>query len=352
MKTVEPTIVDKLQKDKRELAGRITELHFSRNPGLEKKYGEKGRERCYEDAVFHLNYLIEAVRFESKELFNHYLEWAWNMLEARDIPLDDLVSNLGFIEQVISEKYSSSEIESVLHILETGIEHIKNLEPKAETYILPENPLHEEAGEYLSLLLEAKRDKAAELIDELVQKNIPVDQIYENIFQATQYEVGVLWQQNKINVANEHYCTAATQLIMSRLYPLIFSNKKNGLKLVACSVSRELHELGIRMVADFFEMDGWDTYYMGSNMPDAHLIQALRENEANLLAISVTLPMHIGKVKELIRNIREMDEFSHLKIMAGGYPFGIVPELSKSIGADATAKNARQAVLKANSMLY
>jgi len=105
------------------------------------------------------------------------------------------------------------------------------------------------------------------------------------------------------------------------------------------------------MVADFFEMDGWDTHYMGSNMPDAHLIESLRQYEANLLAISVTLPMHINKVKELINSIRNMDEFSHLKIMAGGYPFGIVPELEKSVGADATAKNARQAVKTANSML-
>jgi len=46
-----------------------------------------------------------------------------------------------------------------------------------------------------------------------------------------------------------------------------------------------------------------------------------------------------------------MDEFSNLKIMAGGYPFGIVPELGKSIGADATAKNARQAVKTANSIM-
>jgi len=178
MKNGEPIIADKLQNRKSELARRITELHFSKYSGTDERYGEKERERLYEDVIFHLNYLIEAVRLESEELFNHYLEWVWNMIKARDIPIDELISNLGFIQQIISEEFNSSEIEIVLQILESGSEHLKKLKPKAETYILPQNPLREEANEYLNLLLGAKRNKAAELIDELVRKGIQVDQIY------------------------------------------------------------------------------------------------------------------------------------------------------------------------------
>src|SRR5690606_1855997 len=116
---------------------------------------------------------------------------------------------------------------------------------------------------------------------------------YQHIFQPSQYEVGRLWQCNKITVAHEHYCTAATQLIMSGLYSYIFSADRIGKTLVACSISGELHELGIRMVTDFFEMDGWDTYYLGASMPDRQLIEALIEHNADVLAISVTLPTHV-----------------------------------------------------------
>ena len=63
-------------------------------------------------------------------------------------------------------------------------------------------------------------------------------------------------------MAQEHYCTAATQLIMSQLYPYIFTTGKNGRVLVGTCVSGDLHEIGVRMVSDFFEMEGWDTFYL------------------------------------------------------------------------------------------
>ena len=351
MKNRNQEIIEKLQDNKSDLAGRITVLHFEKHPELEKRYGITGRKKCYEDAIFHLDYLIEALRMNSEKLFIHYLEWAFYMLEARNVPLNDLVDNAGFIKKAIREHFPIDDMDKALEFIDAGITHLENLKPSEETHLVPENPLLDEAREYMELLLKGKRRQAGEIIDELVKKDTPIPDIYEHIFQATQYEVGVLWQRNIITVAHEHYCTAATQLIMSRLYPQIFSNKKKGFKMVACSVTSELHEIGIRMISDFFEMDGWDTYYMGSNMPDNHLIEALRENEANLLAISVTLPIHLNKAKELIRKIKEMDEFRLLTIMAGGYPFRMIPDLYKKIGADTTAATARQAIEAANRLV-
>ncbi|MDZ7717010.1 MAG: B12-binding domain-containing protein [Balneolaceae bacterium] len=108
----------------------------------------------------------------------------------------------------------------------------------------------------MDLLLTGNRKKAARLIEKLVDDGTSIKDIYEHIFQKTQYEVGALWQTNQITVAHEHYCTAATQLIMSQLYPKIFTTEKTGKRLVSCSVGNELHEIGIRMVTDFFEMEG------------------------------------------------------------------------------------------------
>ncbi|MDZ7776615.1 MAG: hypothetical protein U5L09_13885 [Bacteroidales bacterium] len=54
---------------------------------------------------------------------------------------------------------------------------------------------------------------------------------------------------------------------MSQLYPYIFNSQRVGKSMVAATVGGELHEMGIRMVADFFEMEGWDTWYLGANAP-------------------------------------------------------------------------------------
>ncbi|HEY5309978.1 MAG TPA: cobalamin B12-binding domain-containing protein, partial [Casimicrobiaceae bacterium] len=51
-------------------------------------------------------------------------------------------------------------------------------------------------------------------------------------------------------------------------------------------VSGDLHELGARMVADFFEMEGWDSYYTGANTPTGGVVQAIVERRPDVLAIS------------------------------------------------------------------
>ena len=112
----------------------------------------------------------------------------------------------------------------------------------------------------------------------------------------------------------EHYCTAATQFIMSRLYDHIFSTEKNGLSMVATSVSGELHELGIRMVSDFFEMEGWHTYYLGANSTKEGILDMIKECNADILAISATMYYHIPQVNELISFVRNSKEIEKLKI--------------------------------------
>ena len=114
------------------------------------------------------------------------------------------------------------------------------------------NDLAITADQYLEKLLQKDRYGAEALIKEILAGGVSIKDVYLKVFQPVQWEIGRLWQINKITVAMEHYCTAATQFIMSRLYEYIFSTEKNGLSFVATSVSNELHELGIRMVSDFF----------------------------------------------------------------------------------------------------
>lgn len=121
--------------------------------------------------------------------------------------------------------------------------------------------------------------------------------------------------------------------------------------MVACSIAGELHEMGIRMLADIFEMEGWDTFYLGANMPNRQLMEALLSYRADLLAISVTLPTHVSHAAQLIQKIRSDKDFSKLKILVGGYPFRINNGLWEKVGADGFAENADLAVSTANKLV-
>jgi methanogenic corrinoid protein MtbC1 len=144
---------------------------------------------------------------------------------------------------------------------------------------------------------------------------------------------------------------------MSQLYPRIFGTTRVGRCLVATCVGGELHEIGVRMVADLFEMAGWDSYYIGANAPVQGVLQALEERQADVLAISATLTVHVGQVREMIERVcMANQEYGSSTgrgpiILVGGYPFLISPKLWQRVGADGFAANAREAVQVANALV-
>lgn len=344
--------VNKIHESTNELSNYITELHFEHDPSLSARYGSEGKLRCKQDAVFHLNFLAEALTMQLPEMYVNYILWAESMLKSRNIPDTDLLNNLNFVQIAIHEILGSDFSNVTKDYINIAREKLLENKEEFSSFITNENPLKDEVTMYLDYLLNGKRHEANQLIIDLISKETPIKAIYQHIFQISQYEIGRLWQCNKITVAHEHYCTAATQQIMSGLYAHIFSTNRNGKTLVACSISGELHELGIRMVTDFFEMDGWDTYYLGANMPENQLSEALKEYKADILALSVTLPTHVSKSVALIDNLKNKDEFKNLKIMVGGYPFITNPNLWKKVGADAFAQNADEAIKKANELIF
>lgn len=104
---------------------------------------------------------------------------------------------------------------------------------------------------------------------------------------------------------------------MSQLYPKIFSSFKKGEKAITTCIGDELHELGIRMVADLLELKGWDTIHLGSNTPPAEILKILEEKEIDLLAISATLPDQLEGSRELIKVVQANDKLTKVKIMVG-----------------------------------
>ena len=127
--------------------------------------------------------------------------------------------------------------------------------------------------------------------------------------------------------------------------------KRRGKTLVAVCVSDELHEMGVRMVADFFEMDGWNTYFIGANTPTQSLIAAVKERKADVVALSSTMSFHLPSVDHHIRSLRQDPDTRHVKIIIGGYPFNIVPGLWQKVGADAYAGSADEAVAAGNRLV-
>ena len=207
------------------------------------------------------------------------------------------------------------------------------------------------AEAYLHALLAADREGARQVVQAALQSGVSVRDIYLEVFQPVQREVGRLWLLNRVTVAMEHFCTAATHTIMTELYPRILSARRIQKTLLAACVGPELHEIGMRMVADFFEMGGWDTYFLGSGVGADRLLAAIRFRKPDLVAISVTMTYYVAQAKEQIGCIRREARNPAPAIMVGGLPFLADAELWRSIGADLWSPDARHAVESASAWL-
>src|SRR5262249_31800717 len=120
---------------------------------------------------------------------------------------------------------------------------------------------------YLLALLEGDRLHASRLITDAAKAGMPVSHNYLCVLWPLLKELGRMWELAEIDVAEEHFATATTGMVMAQLYPYLERKKSNGRTVVAATVEGNQHELGVRMVADFFEMAGWRAVYLGSGVP-------------------------------------------------------------------------------------
>lgn len=210
---------------------------------------------------------------------------------------------------------------------------------------------HALARTYLNLLLKGNRNQAIATILAEVKAGMPLEDVYLDVLQPTMYEVGRLWQQNEIDIVLEHYCTAATQLLMAQLFHYVLNSQQNGWRMAGCCLGSELHEMGMRMICDLFELDGWDTFFIGAITPGYALQKALEEHRPDLVCLSSTMQFGVGQIRDLITSIRANNTLAGTKIMVGGLAFNLNPGLVSRVGADATAANAREAVQVARRLM-
>jgi methanogenic corrinoid protein MtbC1 len=214
----------------------------------------------------------------------------------------------------------------------------------------PMSPL---ARDYLDLLLAGRREEASKRIHKAVETGIGVREIYKTVFERTLKEIGLMWMQNRVDVAMEHYFSASTQLIMSQLYPYITraSREKRDAVCLTIAVCGEFHDIGARMVADFMEMDGWKTFFLGNNLCSEDIVRAALDQKPDLLALSATMFFNVESIARAIRAIRAAEGLSNLVILVGGRPFNQDPELWKKVGADGSAASAEEAVKLAGRLV-
>ena len=333
-----------------ELAEAIVTRQYARTPDFWERFGPAGRAKSVRDQAYHLAYLTEAVGAADPTLFVEYAAWAKGLFAALGFPEAALLETLQCTLEVLQAE-AGPELRTACDFVARAIESLPRAPAAPESFLQADQPLAPLGRDYLEALLGGRHPEASRLVMEAVRAGTPVRAIYLHVFQPVQREIGRLWQMNRLSVAQEHYCTAATQLVMSQLYAQIVAGPKQDSRAVVACVSGELHEIGARMVADFLEMGGWNTHFLGASTPQDSVIALALERRAQVLAISATMTFHVSRAADLIAGLRAAEPARRTKVLVGGYPFNLAPGLWRRIGADGYAPDAEAALPAAQQLL-
>lgn len=332
-------------------AALILQEHLDMSCDFRSRYHPAYQGKYIQDTMYSLQFLQQAILANSPALWTDYLHWLRTLMVSLQIPPADLSDHLHCFNAFLSKELPTEYQDILLTYLSSVVPALLSPLHTDVSYLKQDNDWYEPAAQYLDYILKGERQPAVNLILSLVTSREVIRSIYLNILQPVQREVGRLWQNNRITVAHEHFATGITQQTMSQLYPLIFTTEQKTKRFVATCVQGELHEIGLRMVTDLMELDGWDTWFLGANMPTSGIVKFLLEKQADILAISATMTFHLDSVQKIIASVRSYPELSRVKVVVGGYPFIIDNELWKQVGADGFARDAMEAGALSNSLL-
>jgi methanogenic corrinoid protein MtbC1 len=312
------------------------------------KYGDLGRLRALEDAKYNLDYLFSAIEIESPLLFTEYNKWTNQLFTHLKMPTNTLSNFYRCSLEVFNEFFSQAKLDLEFYSKLKGLieEAIKTLEIEFDEGVSEleiKNPLESLLRRYSQLVHSGDKAAAIRYFEELANGTLPIKEIYRYIIQPFQVELGKLWHENQITVAEEHYATGITQFAMSMLYKKIFETPKKGKVLLGTCAQGELHELGIRMVCDYMESCGWDTYYLGANMPERAVLEMIADKKPDVIAVSCTMVYNVPKVKSLIDAIKRLN--INTPIIVGGYPFIVDENLWNKVGASGYSFDFEEAEL-------
>jgi MerR family transcriptional regulator, light-induced transcriptional regulator len=158
---------------------------------------------------------------------------------------------------------------------------------------------------------------ARAVVDLGLNDGLPAVAVQSRVIAPAMGKIGEQWEQGRVSVAEEHLASVVSHQVLTRLYPDLFRRpRRDGDTVVVAAVHGEHHELGLRMVADVFDGDGFDVRFFGADVPQSSLLAWVEERRPTTVALGVTMPLGAATLVRQILGLRECNP--ELQVIIGG----------------------------------
>lgn len=186
-------------------------------------------------------------------------------------------------------------------------------------------------------------DKEASLnicIKALEKKEIGVVELYENILAPILNNIVDEYKEDEMLIWKEHVRSGIVRTIIENCFPYVIETRRrlnNNIdkSVIVLCPKFEDHEIGARMVTDFFTIAGYNAIFIGGNTPEDTIIEAIEDIRPKYISIGISNYYNLIETKKTIEFIKRESPYS-MKFLLGGYAFN--NNNYKDIGGDLILK--------------
>ena len=199
-----------------------------------------------------------------------------------------------------------------------------------------------EMQELTQAVIKGDRNKAKQLTQALLDKNVVPMDIVEKGLVPGMAEVGDRFKRNEYFVPEMLIAARAMKEAMAMLEPLL---AKAGIKpkytAVLGTVQGDLHDIGKNLVGMMWKGANIGVVDLGSNVSPDKFVAAVKQHNAQIVGLSALLTTTMPAMKDTVKAIRGAG-LNAVKIVIGGAP--ITQQFADEIGANAYAPDAASGV--------
>lgn len=163
-------------------------------------------------------------------------------------------------------------------------------------------------------------------------------------------EIGEKFEKGQAFVPNLLLAARAMKGCLDILTPLMKDGCASSLGTVVIgTVKGDLHDIGKNLVASMLEGCGFKVINLGSDVSASKFVDAVRENDADVVCLSALLTTTMTYMKEIVDTFGAENLRDKIKIMVGGAPVNAA--FASQIGADGYSSNANEAVSLAKRLV-
>lgn len=139
-------------------------------------------------------------------------------------------------------------------------------------------------------------------------------EFYDEILRPVLYDVGYLWQENKLDIGMEHVCSNMANKTIHKITGSIKPNDRMD-KIIICTPDGELHNIACNIIESVLFEKGFQVNNVSPSIPTDSMINYIEETKPCMILISVTLQDNIGSA---IRLIKKISTIFSIPILVGG----------------------------------